>query len=67
MYYITILLYNYITKNTVILLSLIGITTEGEKLVLFLSFSYYNFEDTVTNFDKDIFREESFRGKNSNC
>ena len=28
----------------------------------FLSFSYYNFEDTVTSFDKDMFRKGSFRG-----
>ena len=26
-------------------------------LKFFLSFSYYNFEDTVTNFDKDMFKK----------
>ena len=34
-------------------------------LKFLLSFSYYNFEDTVTNFDKDMFRKESFCGTNS--
>ena len=30
----------------------------------FLSFPCYNFEDTVTYFDKDMFKKESFRGTN---
>ena len=30
----------------------------------FLSFCYYNFENTVTYFDKDMFKKESFRGTN---
>ena len=38
--------------------------TEVKKLGMF-SFSYHNFEDTVTNFDKDMFRKESFCGTNS--
>ena len=32
--------------------------TEVKKLSVFLSFSYY-FEDTVTNFEKEMFRKES--------
>ena len=28
-------------------------------LQLFLSFSCHNFEDTVSNFEKDMFRKES--------
>ena len=28
------------------------------------SFSYHNFKDTVINFDKDMFRKESFCGTN---
>ena len=31
----------------------------------FLHFEYHNVEDTVTNFDKDMFRKESFCGTNS--
>ena len=29
----------------------------------FFSFSYYNFEDTPTYFDTDIFKKEFFPGK----
>ena len=32
-------------------------------LKFFLSFSYYNFEDTVTSFEKDVFRKESLTDK----
>ena len=32
---------------------------EVKKLVVFSLFSYYNFEETVTNFEKDILRKES--------
>ena len=38
--------------------------TEVKKLIIFL-FSYNNFEDTVTSFDKDNFRKEYFCGTNS--
>ena len=31
----------------------------------FFHFQYHNFENTVTNFDKDMFRKESFCGTNS--
>ena len=31
----------------------------------FFSFSYHNFEETATNFGKDMFRKESFCGTNS--
>ena len=34
-------------------------------LYIFLSFFYYDFEDTVTYFDADMFEKESFRGTNS--
>ena len=34
-------------------------------LLSFLSFSYYNLEETVTDFDKDMFKKESFSGTNS--
>ena len=33
--------------------------------IFFLSFSYHNTENTVTNFDKDMFKNESFGGTNS--
>ena len=36
-----------------------------KKLTIFFSFSYPNFEDTVTNFDKDMFRTESLCSMNS--
>ena len=39
--------------------------TEVKKLTIFFSFSYHNFEDTVSNFDKDMFRKESFSDTNS--
>ena len=31
----------------------------------FSQFSYHNFEDVITNIDKDMFRKESFCGTNS--
>ena len=31
----------------------------------FFHFQYHNFEDTVANFDKDMFRKASFCGTNS--
>ena len=31
----------------------------------FCHFQYHNFDDTVTNFDEDMFRKESFCGTNS--
>ena len=37
------------------------------KLEIFLSFSYYNFEDKIANFDKDIFNKNSFSSRNSGC
>ena len=39
--------------------------TEVRNLQFFLSFSYHNFKDTVTNFDKDMFKKESFLGTSS--
>ena len=41
---------------------------ELRNLTFFLSFSYYNVEDTVTNFDKDVFKKDLsmckiFKGK----
>ena len=36
-----------------------------KNLQFFFSFSYHNFEDTMTNFDEDVFRKESFCGTNS--
>ena len=30
---------------------------EVKKLLIFLSFCYYNFENTVTYFDKDMFKK----------
>ena len=39
--------------------------TEVNNLILFFSFCYHNFEDTVTNFDQDMFRKESFCDTNS--
>ena len=39
---------------------------KSQRLInFFFSFSYHNFEDTVTNFDKDMFRKEYFCGTNS--
>ena len=38
---------------------------EVKKLIIFLSLSCYTFEDTVTYFEKDIFRKESLRDTNS--
>ena len=37
----------------------------GRLTKLQVSFSYHSFEDTVTNFDKDMFRKKSFCGTNS--
>ena len=38
--------------------------TEVKKLILFfLSYSYYNFEETVTNFEKDMFGKVSLTSK----
>ena len=34
-------------------------TRRLRNLKIFLSFSYYNFEDRVTNLEKDMFRKES--------
>ena len=31
----------------------------------FFHFQYHDFENTLTNFDKDMFRKESFCGTNS--
>ena len=39
--------------------------TEVKKLIFFFSFSNHNFEDTVTNFDKEMFRKKSFCDTNS--
>ena len=39
--------------------------TKVKKLLLFFHFQYPNFEGTVTNFDKDMFRKESFCCTNS--
>ena len=40
--------------------------TNVKKLLgFFFHFQYHNFEDTVINFDKDMFRKESFCGTNS--
>ena len=36
------------------------------KILIIFSHSYHNFKDTATNFDKDMFRKESFCGTNSN-
>ena len=36
-----------------------NIATEVDKLMLFFSFSYCYFEDTVTNYGKDMFRNQS--------
>ena len=39
-------------------------TEAMEARKLMISLSYHNFEDTVTNFDKDMFRKESLCGTN---
>ena len=40
--------------------------TKVKKLLdFFFHFQYHNFEDKVTNFDKVMFRKESFHGTNS--
>ena len=38
---------------------------EVEKLKYFISIFLYNSEDTVSNFDKGMFRKDSFRGTSS--
>ena len=40
-------------------LSLSTQSTEVKKLIICISFSYYNFGETVTNLGKHIFRKES--------
>ena len=39
--------------------------TKFKKLLVFFYFQYHKFEYTVPNFDKDMFRKESFCGTNS--
>ena len=34
--------------------------TKVKKLITIFPFSYHNFEDTVTNFDKDMFKKQFF-------
>ena len=56
----------FTTIHTIFYKKLITQTMEVKKLIIFFSFSYYNFEDTVTYFDKDMFKKESFPCTNSN-
>ena len=41
--------------------SLRTFSTQAAEVKFFFLFSYHNFEDTVTNFDKEMFRKEYYK------